>query len=389
MIAVLIYSQLGPYHIARLEAAGAAGKARGNTLVGIEVADIKRDYQWPSSSMPGKEFSRVTLFPNRDYWTLSYRRIRLALHEALARIRPDVVVLPGWGLKEGLAGLGWCLRRGTPRVVISDSHSTGRPLDPVWLKRPLVRRFHASFVGGKRHIRYLAHLGFPEDRCFVGCDVVDNEYFWRESRSYRLGSEKGEDHIALLSCLRLIRVKNIPRVLEILAREKSSWTWTIAGGGPRLTEIHQKVGRLGLNEKVRLLGHVDYDKMPRLYAEADFYIQPSLSDTWGLAVNEAMACARPVAVSRQCGCAEDLVQEDVNGFCFDATSEISLASALRRIWESKGRWHKMGEASREIIARWDLTLFASNFWDSCRAAMRPIPAGDGAPLVTKALSLAL
>jgi len=187
--------------------------------------------------------------------------------------------------------------------------------------------------------------------------------------------------------LRLLPRKNILGVLDVLAHLAKEWTWTIAGDGPQRPEIERRINALGLQDRVRLLGHVDYFQLPPLYAQADAYLQPSLSEPWGLAVNEAMACGLPVVVSDRCGCREDLVQEAVNGFTFDPTEHESLARALERFLACKGRWREMGQASREIIAGWGLDLFAQNFWRACEAAMRPMSESPGAYAISKAMGL--
>ena len=138
---------------------------------------------------------------------------------------------------------------------------------------------------------------------------------------------------------------------------------------------------------MHLLGHVDYFTLPTVYAQADAYLQPSLSEPWGLAVNEAMACGLPVVVSDRCGCREDLVRANVNGFTFDPTNHESLVTALERLLASRSRWPEMGRASREIIAGWGLDLFARSFWRACEAALRPVPEGLGTHAISKVMSL--
>lgn len=391
MIAVILYGKFSPFHNARLEAAGSLGQKRKAHLIGVEVASTQGDYSWPESLGRGISYQRVTLFSSRDYWTLSYKDVRHVLHQILSDLKPDVVVLPGWGFKESLAGLGWCLRRKVPRVVISDSQRTDGPqtIGKLWLKRFLVRRFQAGFVGGRSHVRYLKELGLPEERCFVGCDVVDNDFFARESQQERGSRSRPKEKACLLSCLRLLPRKNVRGVLDMLVGQAEHWSWMIAGDGPERPQIERRIKALGLESRVRLLGHVNYFQLPRLYAQADAYLQPSLSEPWGLAVNEAMACGLPVVVSDRCGCHGDLVQEGVNGFTFDPAYAESLAIALDRLWSSRDRWEEMGRASRKIIDQWGLDLFARNFWQAFETALRPIPEGPIARAVSKALGLAL
>lgn len=368
MKAVIVCGKLTPLHAARMCAAATEGKSLGHGLAALEVASTQHDYQWPE----GKEhrpFDAVTLFQGQEYWSLPYKSVRRGMRRELDRLRPDVVVLPGWGFKEARAGLGWCLKNGVPRVIISDSQSIDVPQHPIklLLKRVLVKRFQAGFVGGAPHARYLERLGIPAERCFPGCDVVDNGMFTPTEGPEREG---GVDARPLLfSTLRLLPRKNILATLRVLATSGSQWGWTIAGDGPQRQEIERTIAELGLRDRVRLLGHVDYYQLPRHYGKADVYIQPSLSEPWGLAVNEAMASGLPVLVSNRCGCREDLVQEGTNGYLFDPADPASIGHALDRLLHERQRWADMGRASREIIRQWGLDFYARNLWRACHQAV--------------------
>ncbi|HEV2916056.1 MAG TPA: glycosyltransferase [Pyrinomonadaceae bacterium] len=394
MIVVLVHARFAPMHIAGLKAATALGCELNRHLVGVEVAATQNDYKWPRDREPGRDAQLRTLFPDGEYWSLSYKKIRRALHRALNDIAPDVVVLPGWGFKETRAGLGWCIKRGVPRVVISDSQpATSLATSPaargkLWLKRLMVSNFQAGLAGGQPHARYLCSLGLAPERCFVGCDVVDNDFFARESLRSSINRQVRNRVPLLLSCLRLMPEKNITGVLEVIARH-SGWNWMIAGDGSERAEIERRIETLGLKDRVRLLGHVEYQDLPRIYSEADAYLQPSLSDTWGLAVNEAMACGLPVIVSNRCGCHEDLVRDGVNGFTFDPSGPESLSAALDRLLARKSDWEEMGQASREIIDAWGPELFAKNFWRACDAALLTRREGRRERFISRALSFAL
>lgn len=371
MIAAIVYANFAPFHDARLEAAGDVGTKGQHRLIGIEIASAQGEYQWPVRSGGGVAYHRLTLFHGRDYGTLRYGEMRRALHQILDDLKPGVLVLPGWGFKESMAGLEWCLRRGVPRVVISDSQPIdhAQTIGKTRLKRFLVRRFQAGFAGGATHLRYLSDLGLGHKRCVVGCDVVDNDFFSRESGRWRRMRGRSQDSATLLSCMRLLPRKNIQSVLGSLAIQAASWNWTIVGDGPERVKLERSIRAMGLESRVRLLGHVDYFQLPELYACVDAYLQPSLSEPWGLAVNEAMASGLPVVVSNRCGCHEDLVQEGINGFTFDPSSPRGLVQALQRLWESRTRWVEMGLASRTIIAQWGLDLFARNLWRACDIAL--------------------
>lgn len=353
----VVHAKLAPYHRARLRALAAHASSRGGRVTVIEVARTQRDYAWAATPSSPEGYLRTTLFEGRDYWDVGYRETRRALGKALDASAPDVLVLPGWGFRESLAGLGWAARRGVRRILLSDSQpiDTPRRAAREAAKRVLVRSFDAALVGGAPHARYVEALGLPRERILPGCDVVDNSAFAGARR------RRADDAPQLVSVLRLLPRKNAELVLAALARAPA-WSWVLVGEGPHRAVLEAEAARLGVTDRVAFLGHVPDETLPQVLADADVYVQPSLSEPWGLAVNEAMAAGKPVLVSTACGCREDLVVEGVDGMLFDPGSVESLADALRRMLNERARWPQMGEASRKIVAGWDLDLYARNLW---------------------------
>jgi len=105
------------------------------------------------------------------------------------------------------------------------------------------------------------------------------------------------------------------------------------------------------SQQIHFLPFVNQSQMPAIYEMSDTFILPSVGpgESWGLAVNEAMANAKPVIVSDKCGCAADLVQQGVNGFIFKAGDTKQLAMYLKEITASASLVKKMGKASADII----------------------------------------
>jgi glycosyltransferase involved in cell wall biosynthesis len=79
-------------------------------------------------------------------------------------------------------------------------------------------------------------------------------------------------------------------------------------------------------------------------------VLPSNDDPWGLVVNEAMAAHLPVVVSDACGCAEDLVIPNRNGFIFRSGDAEHLAECLSQVLAAN--LEEMGRLSRTIIDQW-------------------------------------
>ncbi|MGC6458297.1 MAG: glycosyltransferase, partial [Akkermansiaceae bacterium] len=66
-------------------------------------------------------------------------------------------------------------------------------------------------------------------------------------------------------------------------------------------------------------------------AHAGCFVHPALEEPWGLVINEAMACGLPILSSANVGAAEELVDDGVNGWAFDAADVGQIAEAMGRI----------------------------------------------------------
>jgi glycosyltransferase involved in cell wall biosynthesis len=106
-------------------------------------------------------------------------------------------------------------------------------------------------------------------------------------------------------------------------------------------------------------GFRQIDELPKFYAHAGAFVHASTTEQWGLVVNEAMACGLPVLVSNRVGCAQDLVQNDVNGFTFDPYDVEQLTQLMIKVSASDFPLSAFGDASRAIISDWSPERFAT------------------------------
>jgi len=366
--AVILYAKLAPFHKARLATAARLFAARSDSLACIEIAAAQSSYRWDTGPNQAANYTSQTLFEDSDYADIGTLDLWGRLHQSLADLQPDVVVVNGWGFRESWMSVRMLLRSGQGVVVVSDSHLEDHPRwwFPEGVKRWFLRCCHAAFVAGAPQQRYLEALGFSQDSCFSGCDVVDNALF-AEGPPVIFPAEPTE--LKLISCIRLLPHKNLVGAAQALAKAKVPWRWTIAGEGPERDVLMQEIAQLGLGDRIQLVGRLDYPDLAAFHRTGHIYLQPSLSEPWGLAVNEAMASGLPVLVSKQCGCHEDLVHDGANGYSFDAADPNQLVLGVHTLWEKRGEWDEMGAASRRIIAPWSLDLFAENLHAACVMAM--------------------
>jgi 1,2-diacylglycerol 3-alpha-glucosyltransferase len=377
--AAVLFHRIGPYHFARLRAASSVFH-----LAAIEYLKEDSTYAWDEVS-GSNGFTRVTL--DCGLGSLPARQIACAMHDALSRVRPQVVAIPGWSDGASLAALNWCQRHRIPAIVMSETTAWDGPrqLHREWVKRQLVSGFQAGLVGGNLHRKYLATLGVPPENAFLGYDAVDNHYFAERTkdartRSSEIRSSYGLPQQYFLASARFVEAKNLNRLLKAyhhyrqLANNESVWDLVLLGDGPLRDSLCSLRSTLGLEPHVLMPGFKQYHDLPAYYGLASAFVHASSTEPWGLVVNEAMAASLPVLVSNRCGCAYDLVQEGRNGFTFDAYDVELLARLMYRLsLMPKHQLDQLGTNSSEAIKKWGLGLFEEGLSHAVQKAMEVGP----------------
>jgi glycosyltransferase involved in cell wall biosynthesis len=314
--------------------------------------------------------------------------MQAATLKALEEIKPEVVYLYGYSLDIMRRVLAWAKKNHVASVLISDSNYADQKR--VWpmefLKSLIVSRFEAAFVGGTSSSLYLQTLRFREEKIAVGYDVVDNAYF----RSRSVANKENITQIRrkwdlpqkyFLFVGRMIKEKNLMVLLSAYARYLDSvsstpWDLVFCGDGPELAEVQAYIkGASELFQKhVKLCGMVKQPYLIDYYSAASCLLLPSISESWGLVVNESLACGLPVIASQRCGCAVDLVKNDYNGWQINPEDANELMARMLQVHhlEDQARM-EMGKHGEEIISKWDLDRFCSGALESARIALAHLP----------------
>ena len=254
----------------------------------------------------------------------------------------DVLLVTGWNLKSHWQAIWACRRLGIPVMVRGDSHldtPRGRltSLVKAVLYPVLLRCFDALLYVGARNRAYLRHYHVPEPRLFFSPHCVDNAGFAAAAAAAGRGLREQlgltEDTRVVAYAGKLAAGKHVDDLLRAVARlrvlrPELNVTVLVAGDGPERTALTALADELSVPR--RWLGFCNQSRLPAVYAAADLLALPSVSETWGLVVNEAMACGLPCVVSAVCGCAPDLIVPGVTGETHAPADVESLAQALAR-----------------------------------------------------------
>jgi 1,2-diacylglycerol 3-alpha-glucosyltransferase len=378
---VIHFARFGPYHYARLRAAATVMEPHGWRVLGLETAGTDATYGWDETKRGKSEPEVITAFPMRVYEEISAAECKRVMHPLLNSMQAEAVAIAGWGSIDARVCLHWCCHHDVMPIVMSETRAADghRVWWKEWLKRRLIPRFEGALVGGKSHRDYLVKLGMPAERVQSGYNVVDNDYFREESAHFQ-----DDDQVSgltfnpyILASNRFVERKNLIRLIQAFAaavRRESSGRCTttdlcLIGDGPLRAALHSTCQAQDIpvvaaapwdvegeatsaltTPRVFLPGFRQIEQLPRFYAHACCFVHPAISEPWGLVINEAMACGLPVLCSANCGAAEELVIDSVNGFSFDPLDTASISRVLRSFLNLPPEQQAaMGEASSALI----------------------------------------
>jgi len=181
---------------------------------------------------------------------------------------------------------------------------------------------------------------------------------------------ESNDSIRVLFVGRLVYWKGVRLALEAIAplvSEMPTITMTIVGDGPDRTNLETLATRFRIDQSVRFLGNLSRSDVLELYAQHDIFVFPSLQDSGGFAVLEAMAAGLPVVCLDVGGPA--LALSEATGICVPAhrpaQTIMDITVAIRRLAQDARLRADMGAASQlrvmEVFS-WQLLDKRLNEW---------------------------
>lgn len=291
------------------------------------------------------------VLPHRDVtlgsrWLVLNRGVLGALRGA------DAIVVGGWNQPAFWLALAWARATRTPAIGwVESTLGDRRSSHTGAAKRMMARACSAFLVPGAAAREYI-HTIAPGARVESAPNAVDAALF--ASRLHErdaIRAELGVDGCCFLYVGRLAPEKGVDVLIRAL--EGVDAELVVIGTGPE----EQRLRALA-PEGTRFFGHLDRDDLPAWYAAADALVLPSLSEPWGMTLNEGAAARLPLVATDAAGAARELVKDGVNGFVVPAADVRSLHDALERIATDERFRRAAGVRSHELAADMTPTRWA-------------------------------
>jgi glycosyltransferase involved in cell wall biosynthesis len=328
--------------------------------------DFGREIEWDIPLLEGYDF-RFVENTSADPGTHHFKGIvNPGLVKEITAWGPDAVLVFGWSFHSHLQ----CLRHFHGRIpvlfrgdstLLDEMPGIKRSLRRIFLK--WVYRFvdHALYVGENNRDYFLRH-GLKAQQLTFAPHAIDNDRFAaaeaersREALAWRKELGIRPDDLVVLFAGKLEPKKNPFFLLELAQSIDDARLKIVVVGNGVLEEQLKKAA--SADPRFLFLDFKNQQRMPVVYRVCDLFILPSAGpgETWGLSVNEAMACGKPVMVSDKAGCAIDLVRSGSNGLIVDIHTIDPAVRFISDILHNRDRLLTLNENSRQIIRIYSFT----------------------------------
>jgi glycosyltransferase involved in cell wall biosynthesis len=316
-------------------------------------SEAGRDWTFEDS-----EFSFPHSFVHGRHWRIGSQSLHLNI-ELLRRLRqhrPEILLVSGsWTTPTvWLAAMSSAPSR---TMFWSESHLNSIQHDSTTVnlaRRLVLSRFLEFAVPGSLSKKYVLQYK-QKARIYDLPNCVDPTMFCDGSNQTekppRASLKQKQNFRKLLIVARLAPEKGLVPFFEgLLAlshNDRRRLTLLIAGSGPIRDELEQCIRACGVDAD--FVGYKTQAEISELYAQADGFCLPSLSDPNPLAVIEALWAGLPLLLSSKVGNHPECLQQAKNGFLFDPLSPESIAEAVSRWLElSDEQIRQFSDASSQI-----------------------------------------
>ena len=303
--------------------------------------------------------------------------------ERLRSGRYRALLVPGWHVRACWEAVWLAHRERIPVWIAGDSNdirkdSLARHLAKRVLVGGLLRRVDRFLYVGEATRRLFRSYGAPECALVRAPHAVDNDRFRTQAdadrprrKEVRRAWRIPEGAFCVLFAGKLDSIKRPGDVVAALRLLKTmdpgrTYHQLFVGAGSQAAALKADSRVLfgatsdvpaaavdPVSPSASFVGFLNQSEITRAYVAADVLVLPSESETWGLVVNEALACGLPCVVSDACGSAEDLVTPLDSELCYPAGDVQALARAIRHAAEHP----PSSEAMSALIGKFD---FAAN-----------------------------
>lgn len=268
----------------------------------------------------------------------------------IIKFRPDNVLICTYNRIPYILAIFFSISFRIPFSVWDDHFNTGKThmkgILPQWIRyiiRKAIFKYAKRILVCGKYGRETAILaGCPSNKLSNFPYVVEKKRMIQNALDSQ--SFKDSNLPVILYSGRFIERKGLPVLLKSLhiLISRGGFHLVIEGDGPLKNEYRQLVKEYDLDHITTFTGFNQMRVHSRLIYDSDIIVVPSISDPWGIVVQEGMMLGKVVVASDSVGSAKDLIVDGVNGYKFPCGDHIYLAECLQKLISDKSLRNKIG-----------------------------------------------
>jgi glycosyltransferase involved in cell wall biosynthesis len=327
-------------------------------------AGFGQAFQWDIPLLDGYDYefvANVSPQPGtHHFWGLQ----NPSLISQVKAYNPDAVLLMSYNYASIYRFLWHWDHSRIPLLFRGDSHRLlASHSIKTWLSHKVITRIYSLFSAclyvGQANYEYFRYYGVPSNNLFFSPHAIDNDRFVSQGAAAKQQAitwkqELGipENHAVILFAGKFEDKKRPLDLLQAFIKNNLDHVSLLFVGAGILENELKYQATAGKN--IYFAPFQNQSLMPRTYAIADLVVLPSYGsqETWGLVINEAMCLGRPIIVSDNVGCAQDLVHSGKNGLIFPAGNVLALSQSMLEAFSDRNRLQEWGKESLSIISNY-------------------------------------
>jgi glycosyltransferase involved in cell wall biosynthesis len=335
-------------------------------------AGFGKSVSWDIPLLDGYQYELVA--PSTNVQNRSYRNMDSpGLENKIENWNPNVVLVLGHNFRSHFRTMRY-FKGKIPVWFRGDSTL----LNESWGIKQFLRRIALKYIYssvdlalavGTNNRNYFIKHGLKSNQITHVPHAIDNERFGDVTHDETASTRRSElgfsdEDIVLLFAGKLESNKapeDLAKAFLIAAKNRPELQLLFVGSGPLESNTRSI---LGDNRRIRFLPFQNQTQMPSVYRIGDVTCLPSYSETWGLCLNESMACGRAIIASDRVGATVDLVSPE-SGFEFQAGNVEQLAQILSGL-PNRNALLNTGETCRRKVQDWSMKKIVETIAEQVR-----------------------
>jgi glycosyltransferase involved in cell wall biosynthesis len=298
------------------------------------------------------------------------------IYQILKEANPkyDAIIINGWVVKSCVQALRACNKLKIPAILRCEANNLAhRAWWKTLIHKQILKRFSAVIAIGTSNKEFYTSRGIAEHLISMGYYCVENDRIahlaTQSSREeVRTMYKIPQEAICLVFSGKFEEKKSpleIIKAFELAQKQNENLHLMMIGDGELKESCQKYVDRQKL--AVTFTGFVNQSKIPSFYKASDCLILASdYGETWGLVINEGMACGLPALVSNHIGSHFDLIIEGETGYLIDYNNLSDIAEKISTITTDTKKLKLMGSNAQEHIKNFSIDTLTQATLDSLK-----------------------